>query len=247
MKLLIYSDLHLEFEDFVPPAQDADVVILAGDIHTGRKGLRWAIAHFPDQPVIYVLGNHEYYRRTYPKHIQDMQDFAQGTNIYVLENDRLQIEDVVFLGCTLWTDFGLLGEAEVAGTYANQQMTDYRKIRVAPDRSLRSRDTAIMHQKSLRWLRSELMSVEPRQCVVVTHHAPSAQSLQSFERDELISAAYASNLDEFVAQSGVNLWVHGHLHNQRDYWIGATRIVSNPRGYPDEPNFAFDPGLTIEL
>jgi predicted phosphodiesterase len=47
MKLLIYSDLHVEFAPFVPEANDADVVILAGDIHVGKKGIEWAIAHFP--------------------------------------------------------------------------------------------------------------------------------------------------------------------------------------------------------
>jgi predicted phosphodiesterase len=36
MKLAIYSDLHCEFETWVPPleASNVDVVILAGDIHS---------------------------------------------------------------------------------------------------------------------------------------------------------------------------------------------------------------------
>jgi predicted phosphodiesterase len=63
MKLAIYSDLHCQFETWVPPleAAYADVVILAGDIHIGIKGLIWAREHFK-QPIIYVTGNHEYYR-----------------------------------------------------------------------------------------------------------------------------------------------------------------------------------------
>ena len=44
MRLPILSDVHLEFKLFTPPAVEADAVILAGDVSTGRNGLRWAIA-----------------------------------------------------------------------------------------------------------------------------------------------------------------------------------------------------------
>lgn len=48
MKLLILSDLHLEFGIFNVPKVDYDVVILAGDIFvTGSKAMRWA--HFSDR------------------------------------------------------------------------------------------------------------------------------------------------------------------------------------------------------
>jgi predicted phosphodiesterase len=248
MRLLIYSDLHIEFAPFAPQPNDADVIILAGDIHVGKKGIEWAIAHFPDQPVIYVLGNHEYYRSAYPKHLADLRQLALGTNIHLLENDRVEIGDVVFLGCTLWTDFELLGDPRIAGGHATERMTDYRLIRVSPVyRKLRSIDSAAIHHKSLNWLTKALVQNAGRKIVVVTHHGPSAKSLSEYQRSELLSAAYVSNLDAFVAQSGAALWVHGHLHRQQDYPIGSTRVISNPRGYPDEPNFAFDPGLTIEV
>jgi 3',5'-cyclic AMP phosphodiesterase CpdA len=61
MKLRVLSDLHLEFLDWTPPAVEADVVVLAGDIHGGVRGVEWARRQFPDTPVIYVPGNHEFY------------------------------------------------------------------------------------------------------------------------------------------------------------------------------------------
>ena len=61
MRLHILSDLHLEFEPFTPPAVEAEAVILAGDVSTGRNGLKWALKTFPHRPVIYVIGNHEFY------------------------------------------------------------------------------------------------------------------------------------------------------------------------------------------
>ncbi len=98
MRLYILSDLHLEFEPFTPPAIAADAVILAGDVSTGRTGLKWALKSFPDRPVIYVLGNHEFYGQEVQKLIKELQEMAQGTNVHLLENQSCTIGDVLFLG-----------------------------------------------------------------------------------------------------------------------------------------------------
>jgi Icc-related predicted phosphoesterase len=67
-------------------------------------------------------------------------------------------------------------------------------------------------------------------------------------RDDPVCAAYASDLDAFIEQAQPQLWVHGHIHSSRDYRVGRTRVVCNPRGYvPFEPNAGFDPALVIEL
>jgi hypothetical protein len=58
MRLHILSDLHREFEPFTPRAVETNAVILAGDISTGRNGLKWALKSFPERPVVYVLGFH---------------------------------------------------------------------------------------------------------------------------------------------------------------------------------------------
>jgi Icc-related predicted phosphoesterase len=250
MKLQIFSDLHVEFEPFVPPSVQVDVVILAGDIHIGNKGIRWAKTAFPDRPVIYVLGNHEYYGKAYPKLVSDLKSETTGTNIQILENDSLVIDKVAFLGCTLWTDFKLFGDPRIAGYHATQSMTDYRKIRISPEyRRLRSIDTTIIHNKSRQWLQTEITKLKDsaHKIVIITHHAPSPRSLPDFYRDDLLSAAYASSLDELIQDTAVDLWIHGHIHAQQDYTIGATRIVCNPRGYPDEPNEAFLSDLVIEI
>jgi predicted phosphodiesterase len=248
MKLQIFSDLHVEFESFYPPETDADIVILAGDIHVGKKGIDWAKASFADQQVLYVLGNHEYYDRAYPKHIDDLRKLASGSNVHILENDKLIIDDVTFLGCTLWTDFQLFGDPKIAGYYATQRMTDYCKIRVNPQyRKLRSLDTAVIHAKSLRWLQASVLDLQGEKLVIITHHAPSARSIPASFQEDILSAAYASHLEAFVAESGAKLWVHGHLHIQQDYSIGNTRVICNPRGYPDERNKEFIPNLIIDI
>ncbi len=248
MKLHILGDVHVEFEAFDPPDTDADVVLLAGDIHVGQKGLAWAAAKFPTKPVVYVLGNHEYYGQALPKHTERMKARCAGSNVQVLENATLTLDGITFLGCTLWTDFELLGDPRIAGYAATQKMNDYRKIRVSPSyRRLRSLDTAIEHRRSLRWLKTTLASGDPAKTVVVTHHAPSPRSLAARYSEDILSAAFASDLDDFVSACGAALWVHGHLHCSSDYVLGRTRVVCNPRGYPDERNPDFVPDLVVAL
>ena len=201
MKLHVLSDIHVEFEAFDAPSTDADVVILAGDIHIGRSGLDWASRQFPDKPVIYVLGNHEYYGKALPRFTEKLRQWAKGTNVHILEQEAISLGGVTFLGCTLWTAFELFGDPRIAGYEATQKMTDYKRIRVSPRYSrLRSIDTAAIHHRSKRWLEGQLEQASG-DVVVVTHHAPSLRSLPEAKHDDLMSAAYVSNLDTFVQPS----------------------------------------------
>lgn len=247
MKLHILSDTHVEFESFEVPATDADVVVLAGDIHVGKNGLDWALQQFPEKPVIYVLGNHEYYGKAIPRHTEKLRELAAGTNVHILEQEAITLDGVTFLGCTLWTDFRLFGDPRIAGYEATQKMTDYKRIRVSPKYSrLRSIDTAAIHARSRRWLDSQLQE-SANETIVVTHHAPSLKSLHVSRHNDLLSAAYLSGLDEFVGGSNARLWIHGHLHSSSDYTLGKTRVVCNPKGYPDEYNDQFVPDFVVEI
>ncbi|BBO88969.1 metallophosphoesterase [Desulfosarcina ovata] len=129
MNLHVLSDLHVEFGDFSVPDVDADVVVLAGDTHVGIRGLRWVLDQGIKIPVIYVLGNHEFYRDKFPGLIDEMKKEVEGTNVWVLENDMFEIGGFRFFGCTLWTDMALLGDPGVAMAVAGDRMNDYRLIR----------------------------------------------------------------------------------------------------------------------
>lgn len=249
MRIRVLSDLHVDFGTVTLPRVEADVTVLAGDICPGKSALTWIRSNFPEQPIIYVLGNHEFYGNATPKLIDDFRRMTEDTDIHVLENSQLNINGVRFLGCTLWTDFSLFGDPAVAGREAASIMNDYRRIRVSPQfRRLTGIDTARLHARSTRWLRSQLDSMAQQPTIIVTHHAPSSRSLDPAESEELISAAYASNLDDLVRASHAKIWIHGHIHCPISYWIGGTRIVSNPRGYPDGPTDPFfDPALVIEV
>ncbi len=118
MRLRILSDLHVEFGEFALPSVEADVVVLAGDIHQGLKGPAWASRQFSGQPVVYVAGNHELYHETVPDFIEQARLATEGTNIHFLENRSVELCGFTFLGCTLWTDFCLFGRERQVDAWA---------------------------------------------------------------------------------------------------------------------------------
>lgn len=89
--------------------------------------------------------------------------------------------------------------------------------------------------------------------VVVTHMGPSSRSIPERYRDQLLSAAFASDLDILVSK--VDLWVHGHIHDSMDYRLGKARLVCNPLGHPlrgpdgrwFRENPKYDPDLIFEI
>jgi predicted phosphodiesterase len=246
MRIRVLSDLHLEFGAVELPPAPADVVVLAGDIGLGDRGLEWGRKTFYGVPVLYVPGNHEYYGNALP-HLLDLLKIASGCDVRVLDGEEFRMGDVTFLGCTLWTDFQLDGDPRRAMLAAARGMTDYRRIQVSPTyRKLRPQDTAGLHRKARGWLETRLREGRGRKTVVVTHHAPSGKSLESVEGDGRLNPAYASNLESLIEETSPALWIHGHHHRKRDFRIGETRVIANPRGYPGEES-GFEPGLVIEV
>jgi predicted phosphodiesterase len=248
LRLHILSDLHLEFGPFPYESPDADVIVLAGDIALQANGLAWAAGARAGRPVVYVPGNHEYYGASIPRLTEKLKAAGRAYGIHVLDREVVEIQGLPFLGTTLWTDFELFGDRAAGMAAAQNAVTDYRRIRVSPSfRRLRPLDTAGMHLGSRRWLQREIAAGTTRHAIIVTHHAPSRLSLSSQELSDPLSSSDASNLDHLVQESGAALWVHGHTHHCVDYSIGTTRVVSNQRGYADEPVAGFHPGFVLDV
>ena len=117
------------------PWNDADVVVLAGDIARPREAASWALGF--DKPVLYVLGNHEFYGSSIDGAAAELKRLCAGTHVHVLDNDEVVIDGVRFLGSTLWTDFMLFGdggERAAAIEEAQRLMRDFSRIRVDEQR-----------------------------------------------------------------------------------------------------------------
>jgi predicted phosphodiesterase len=248
MRLQILSDLHLEFAPFHLPAVAADVLVLAGDIGVGAAGLEWVLETCREAPVIYVLGNHEFYHHTIPSVANELKEMAEGTNVHVLEDDLVEIGDVTFLGATLWTDFALLGDPLKGEIEADMGINDFRHIRIFPKYTrFRPADARRLHLRTVGWLQNQFRGLAGRKYVVVTHHAPSGRSIGPDYQHDPLNAAFASNLEPLVTASGARLWIQGHIHAVADYNLGATRVLANPRGYPKEQVQGFDAALVVEV
>lgn len=263
MKLHILSDLHNEFSPHQPAPEAvaaADVVVLAGDIDLGTKGLIWAREAFPNHEIIYVAGNHEFYNHHWNQLLVDMRLKAETLGIHFLENQAVTIDGMRFLGATLWTDYDYFGRGkrQACMREAEDKLNDFRLIKaqtIQPERvaailgtadgkkgsvrwtrKLTAAHTLERHQLSLQWLQEELPKGDSEKTVVVTHHYPHKNSCAPRWANEPLTAIFGSNLRAEVLL-GASLWIHGHTHDSCDYRLGdstrSVQVTCNPRGYPE--------------
>lgn len=255
------SDLHLEFEQYVNgkipdsaipfriPANETHkdtVLCLAGDIgvidkpHTLVPFLESCSAQF--KAVICVMGNHEYYHGSLITCNDKYKNMVSHlNNVYVLDNDSIEIEDVVFIGSTLWSD--VLPQEEY---HVSMYMADYKYIRTGTKKDpygkkLWITDTKSLFNANVTYITSELQKHIDKKVCVMTHHLPSYQSVHQKFCQSYVNSAYASELSDLILQYNPNIWLHGHTHYSFDYMIGNTRVYCNPRGYvgTDDLNMRF--------
>jgi len=243
VRIRVYSDIHLEHAPFAPPANDADVVVLAGDIANGAAGIEWAKATFRT-PVLYLAGNHEYYEGEFES-VQAAMRAASVGAVELLDCTQADIGGVRFLGCTLWTDYSLAPESErpAAIEAARKLNPDYQLIRLG-SRAFAPEDAIALCNRHRAWLMGALAEPFSGKTVAITHFAPHPRSIAPAYASHRANPSFVVDLDEAMGQPA--LWIHGHTHTLFDYRVRRTRVICNPRGYPGERT-GFRPDLTIEL
>ena len=270
MKIAIASDVHLEFGDLIlKNEENADVLILSGDICVAAdfresdgiiengKSQRYTdffsrcASEFPK--VLYVAGNHEHYNGDYAETFTILRKYlGHIENLHILDKEHVTIDDVTFIGGTLWTDmnaqdpvtlahirvkmndFRVIENSNEMVSYrtfdVNEEGTEIPKFRKRPAK-FTPEDTVQDHKKMLEYIN---VTSEPLgKYVVVGHHAPSKASTHPrYQTEVIVNGAYSSRLDQFILDNPqIKLWTHGHTHEEFDYMIGTTRVVCNPRGY----------------
>jgi len=257
MKLALVSDVHLEFADWYPCNPDqADVLLLAGDIMLAsdlngtykserfKEFLTNCKREYKD--VIYIMGNHEHYNGDFATSHELLREACDINSIDFLDKEVATINNVTFIGGTLWTDMNK--EDPKTMNQISYLMNDFRIIQNS-NKTTSFKDTkgnfqqryskfspedcVEDHRAFLKVIDDTITGNPTGTFVVVGHHAPSKKSTKpGYEKDLIVGGAYSSDLDEFIlSHPQIKVWVHGHTHDKFDYMIGSTRIVSNARGY----------------
>ncbi|MCY4044023.1 MAG: metallophosphoesterase [Cellvibrionales bacterium] len=250
MKIQYQSDLHVEFFNntitYQVPATDADVLVLAGDIgDTSQRTFDWIKAQSQNKPILLCLGNHEFYDQCYQEALIQWQAAMKDSSVHLLHNNTVIIENTQFIGATLWTDYAILGALtqEAAMHEAGRRMNDHRLIQwldKGKKRLFTPKDARALNAETDAFLRETLTKPFDGKRVIITHHAPSIQSIPVEYRSHNLCGAFASNYETLMATHKPSAWIHGHLHMNFAYKIHSTQVVCNPRGYENHelnPNF----------
>jgi len=266
MKIALTSDIHLEFGDWYPVnPENADVLILGGDIMLANevetalgdtnqiieyKGHRFieflhnCKKEYKD--VIYIMGNHEHYHGDFAVSPKFLGEACEKTGVHFLDNNSVKIDDITFIGGTLWTDMNR--EDPLTLYQIRGQMNDFRVINNSTtpvhykDHTGKSQtrvgkfspeDSVEEHKAMLKFIDESTAAAPSARFVVVGHHAPSKLSTKpQYEKDVLVNGAYSSDLSKFIQDHPqIKIWTHGHTHDEFDYMVGSTRVLCNPRGY----------------
>jgi Icc-related predicted phosphoesterase len=203
--------------------------------------------------VIYIAGNHEFYHGKWVKGIQYLRETcAVYPNVHFLERDAIKIDDVTFVGGTLWTDMNKHDPITLHSV--RDMMNDFRIIK-NDDKgytNLKPADTVVRHRETLAYIKNVVAEKHDEKFVVVGHHSPSHMSIHpAYANERIMNGAYHSDLSEFILDHPqIKLWTHGHTHHCFDYTIGDTRIVCNPRGYRNDgysEDTGWNPNMIVEI
>ena len=232
MRFSVTSDLHLEF--YTTSAMhkianalnslDVDIHLIAGDI-SPKKSVRENLKNLLVKDSMMVMGNHDYYHGKID--VEPPIEF-------------LNVDGVNIVGTTLWTSFN--NNDPMVKLRYKEYMSDYKLID-PPDEDDRDL-TDIIYQHHIQ-VTEEIFSSNPD--IVVTHHCPVLQCIDpKYSHMTIENFFYASNLFERIVDSNIKYWICGHTHHRKIFDVGNTKIVLNPRGYPNEVKQLYTP-LVFEL
>ena len=278
--LRIFSDIHLDFDlnrarycsvnqVWQPSVLDTDsetVLILAGDLWANNKffekpedGKSWLSTVAPRfHSIIVILGNHDYWGTSLQSAVKKARIGCSDesfTNVHFMENDKVIIGNLKFLGGTLWTDYN---RSDLYAQVARQYLNDFNYITFGENnkrRKIRSDDLFELHRQTAKFIFNNVVrDNENQKVIVVTHMAPHEQSINAKyknNRDWALNYSYFSDLTHSLESHGKNidLWIHGHVHDPVDYIApGNIRVFANPRGYENYEGTSYnsDGLMTIE-
>ena len=223
VKYQLASDLHIEYLDN-PKASDfikksADILVLAGDIGSLYKmdQLETFLRELSDfQKILYIPGNHEFYiakdipPKPFNSLLRDLFDLEKRiSNLIVMNCNSVIIDDVEFVGCTLWSNLG------------DNFFPKYR-VRIYGFSNIVYQQ---QYDKNLQWLKRTLASSVTKDRVVITHYPP----VNLTNRDKF-SYLYSNALEYLLKPSNMVIWNFGHIHVNYMYSKNTVLLITNQKG-----------------
>lgn len=228
MKIQLCSDIHLEYGDLsssdfpniVKPC--APILILAGDVGNPfqeiyKDFLSFCATHFEN--VLLLSGNHEYYGFNMDKVNHQINNIVEPfPNVVFLNNKIWGFDNIKFIGTILWS--------HIPDEVPNSELSfinDYHLIK-GFHRVLSN----LLFEQNVKFIQQSLECDTAQKCIVLTHHAPSYQSISPEYRGNDLNHCFFSDL-EYIFQESKNLkcWIHGHTHYNIEYKIDTKPVYCN--------------------
>lgn len=264
MKIGLHSDLHTEHSLCqIGNLDELDILVLVGDIgnlQTIRIFFEQVRSQRQDLPILYVLGNHEYYEMYFHEVDSKYRAICEKYGVELLNNQHIQINGVLFAGTTLWTSFLLASAQDVAMAWAKQGINDFHEIFHAVEGALPKlftpQDMLNEFEKAYGYLYQTLKNPEfmDLKKVVISHFLPSRQLVYPESIDTYEGAVRASywvnDLPELYSLA--DYWFYGHSHTNIEMRVNKTYFCCNQRGYSKvfnttAPNSGYQDSYVIEL
>lgn len=257
MQIRFITDIHWESGPFNLQKTEEDkdrILAITGDLAINDKIIEALLSVAPGfKSVLYVLGNHEYEGANISDACTQLEleisKYPELSHVHILDNNYIIIDGVRFIGATLWSDFN--NSDWFAIHAAKDKVSDFEFIQIGKitQRKFHPADAIKLHKEHKRFIEKMCHTPFNGPTVVMTHHAPSFKSMDSTAETWLGTVRYifASNMDSTVNYSGAKYWLHGHVHSSKDYMIGNTRVICNPRGTVICENKNFDPNLILDV
>lgn len=235
MKIQYCSDLHLEFPvnkvylKANPIKPEGDILLLAGDIvpfieiEKERGFFDFLSDSF--EHTYWIPGNHEYYRSDLSERSGTFQEHIRS-NVSLLNNSTVQLNDVRLIFSTLWSKLDPAKEWVIKKTMADFHLIRKNGNKITVD------DYNDLHDEALIFIKGQLRSEEGGNTIVVSHHIPTFYNYPEKYRQSELNSAFATELFDLIEASNVDHWIFGHSHEMvPDFRIGKTTLTTNQLGY----------------
>ena len=252
-RIKLVSDLHLElciesarfdhanFEvlsDILRNKERADTLVIAGDLCEAVK-LKHFVHRLPFDEygrVLYVPGNHEYYRTNIDKGNSLLSQFAaQHHNLILLNDDSTKIGSLNIYGMTYWYN----GLTPINEYQMQQSLNDYRYIRLDNYRKSTPAYFQLLSLESEK--RFFDWAKDKENILLVTHHPTTRRFREPTDPDypgygSIMNFPSDFDTEKIIAQC------HGHTHTTIQYdsefdiptycnavgYLGYEKVNTNP-------------------